>query len=166
MRDWYCAQTKPHEERRALVHVVDAGLQAWLPEISVTKRRHGRPVALREPLFPSYLFVVLDPASPQDWQAVRWARGIRNVVGDGTGPLSVPVAAMEGLLRRFRDGAVEAPSFLIPGAHVRVTRGPMAYLEGLVLARTTPQHRVRVLMQLLHRELAIELDAFDLEGVS
>jgi hypothetical protein len=42
----------------------------------------------------------------------------------------------------------------------------MAYLEGLVLASPTPQHRVRVLMQLLHRELSVELDVFDLERVS
>ena len=166
MRDWYCAQTKPHKERRALAHVVAAGLQAWLPELTTTKRRHGRPVALREPLFPGYVFVVMDPTSPPDWQAVRWARGVRNVVGDGTGPLAVPASVMAGLLGRFKDGAVEEPSFLTPGAHVRVTTGPMAYLDGLILTSPTPQHRVRVLMRLLHRELTIELDAFDLERVS
>jgi hypothetical protein len=42
----------------------------------------------------------------------------------------------------------------------------MMYLEGLLVENPTPQHRVRVLMQLLRRELTVEVDVFDLEPVS
>jgi transcriptional antiterminator RfaH len=166
MGDWYCVQSKPRAERRALAHIMDAGLRAWLPEVSTTRRRHGRPVTLLEPLFPGYLFVVMDPTSPREWQAVRWARGVRDVVGDGTSPLLVPEPAIAALLARFGDRVVQEPPFLTPGAHVRIARGPMEYLEGLLLESPTPQHRVRVLMQLLHRQLIVEVDAFDLERVS
>jgi transcriptional antiterminator RfaH len=159
-------QSKSREERRAQADISNAGLRAWLPELCVMKRRHGRPVSLTEPLFPGYLFVDMDPASPQEWQAVRWARGVRDVVRDGTGPLPVPASAMAVLLGRFKEGVVDEPSPLIPGARVRVTTGPMACLEGLVLASPTPQHRVQVLMELLHRELTVELDEFDLERIS
>jgi transcriptional antiterminator RfaH len=165
MREWYCAQTKRHEERRALAHVVNTGLEAWLPELRTTKRRHGRPVSLLEPLFPSYLFVVMDPADPHEWQAVRWARGVRDVVGDGSSPLPVPASAMAALLARFGDRTVEAPSLLTPGVQVRIIEGPMTDLAGLVLSRPTARHRVRVLLRLLHRELPVEVDAFDLERV-
>lgn len=166
MRGWYCVQTNPRKERRALAHISDAGLRAWLPEISVPKRRHGRPVRLLEPLFPSYLFVTMDPALPSDWSVVRWGRGVRDIVGDGTEPLLVPEPVMGVLHARFGERVTEAPSPLIPGARVRVVDGPMVDLEGLIVEAPTPQSRVRVLMQLLHRELIVEMDGFDLERIS
>lgn len=166
MESWYCVRTKPREERRALVYIMAAGLRAWLPEINVLKRRHGRPALLTEALFPSYLFVVMDPTKPPQWQAVRWARGVRDVVGDGASALPVPAAAMTALLARFGGGVVQDLPSLTPGTRVRVLRGPMAYLEGLLVEQPTPRQRVRVLMQLLHREMVVELDAVDLERVS
>jgi transcriptional antiterminator RfaH len=165
MRGWYCAQTKPREERRALASIADAGLRAWLPELNVTKRRHGRPVSLLEPLFPGYLFVDMDPTFPLEWQAVRWGRGVRSIVGDGSAPLSVPEEAMAALRARFGEQVVQVPSPFLPGTRVRVIGGPMVYLEGLLLEAPTPQSRVRVLMQLLHRELVVEMDTFELERV-
>jgi transcriptional antiterminator RfaH len=166
MESWYCVRTKPREERRALAHITAAGLRAWLPEINVTKRRHGRPTPLTEPLFPSYLFVVMDLAVPAQWQAVRWGRGVRDVVRHGADVLPVPETAMTALLARFGRGITQNLSFLAAGTRVRVMRGPMVHLEGLLVESPTPQQRVRVLMQLLHRELVIELDALDLERVS
>ncbi len=166
MRHWYCVHTKPHKERQAATEFTGARLRAWLPELGVLKRRHGRPVQLTEPLFPGYLFVVLDPTVPQEWNAVRWARGVRDVVGDGLAPLPVPEPAMAALRVRFGESAVLKRECFIPGGRVRVARGPMMYLEGLLLESPTPQHRVRVLMQLLRRELTVELDMFDLEPVS
>ena len=163
MRGWYCVQSRPREERRALAHIVDAGLKAWLPEIEVAKRRHGRPVHLVEPLFPRYLFVVMDPAEPPEWRAVRWGRGIHDIVNDRTSPLAVPEPVMAALQARFGEGVVRATSPLVPGVRVRVIGGPMVDLEGLLLESPTPQSRVRVLMQLLHRELIVEMDGFDVE---
>jgi transcriptional antiterminator RfaH len=106
METWYCVRTKAYAERCARTHIAAAGLRAWLPEISVMKRRHGRPTPLTEALFPGYLFAVMDPAVPEQWQAVRWARGVREVVGDGADPLPVPDAAMTVLLARFGTGVV------------------------------------------------------------
>ena len=166
MRGWYCVQTNLRKERRALAHISDAGLRAWFPEISVTKRRHGRPVRLLEPLFPSYLFVTMDPALSSEWSVVRWGRGVRDIVGDGTGPLLVPEPVMGVLHARFGERVTEASSPLIPGARVRVVDGPMVDLEGLIVEAPTPRSRVRVLMQLLHRELIVEMDGFDLERIS
>ena len=165
MRAWYCVQTNPHEEGRALAHISNTGLRAWLPEINITKRRHGRPVRLVEPVFPSYLFVVMDPTLPPEWHAVRWGRGVRDIVGDGTGPLAVPDSVMEVLHARFGARMTEASPFT-PGVRVRIVDGPMVDLEGLIVEAPTPRSRVRVLMQLLHRELVVEMDAFGLERIS
>lgn len=158
--------TNPREEKRALAHISDAGLRAWLPEINVAKRRHGRPVRLLEPLFRRYLFVVMDPALPSEWSAVRWGRGVRDIVGDDTGPLLVPETVMAVLHAKFGERVAEAPSPLLPGVRVRVVDGPMVDLEGLIAEAPTPQSRVRVLMRLLHRELIVEMDAFGLERIS
>ena len=94
MRGWYCVQTNPREESRAHAHISDAGLNVWFPKINVTKSRHGRPVRLLEPLFPSYLFVTMDPTLPSEWTVVRWGRGVRDIVSDGTGPPLVPEPVM------------------------------------------------------------------------
>jgi transcriptional antiterminator RfaH len=166
MRGWYCVHTNPREERRALAHISGAGLRAWLPEINVPKRRHGRPVRLLEPLFPRYLFAVMDPVLPSEWQVVRWGRGVRDIVREGVGPLPVSEPVILALYARFGERATEAPSPLIPGVQVRVVDGPMVDLEGLIVEAPTPQSRVRVLMQLLHRELIVEMDAFGLERIS
>ena len=166
MRDWYCVQTNPREERRALAHISDAGLKAWLPEIRVPKRRHGRPVRLLEPLFPTYLFVTMDPVEPSEWSVVRWGRGVRDIVGDGTGPLPVPEPVVDALYARFGERVQAASTPLIPGVRVRVVDGPMVDLEGMIVEAPTPQSRVRVLMQLLHRELIVEMDAFGVERVT
>lgn len=166
MNGWYCVHTNPREERRAFAHISDAGLRAWLPEINIPKRRHGRPVRLLEPLFPGYLFVAMDPAQPSDWFAVRWGRGVRDIVSDGAGPLLVPEPVIGALHARFGQRVTEASSCLVPGVRVRVVNGPMVDLEGLIVEALAPQSRVRVLMQLLHREVIVEMDAFAVEHIS
>ena len=72
MEAWYVAKTKTHREQQVRSYLTKLwGIESFLPMV----RRPSARTAALEPLFPSYLFCLVDPGS-KDWAAVRWAPGV------------------------------------------------------------------------------------------
>jgi len=87
------------------------------------------------------------------------------MVGFGGLPTALPDTEMEimrsGLSQTLR--AVPHP-FLTIGRRVRITRGPFAGLEG-ILVRSQKRTRFVISLDLILRSVAVEVDAADLEPV-
>lgn len=162
--NWYAVHTKPHQEERVQGWLqVRQGLSVFLPKMEQPRRRRSHRVVAVEPLFPSYLFVQMR-LEPPAWHAVRWAPGVRRIVGTGEIPTAVPCEAIEILRERCRaDGVVAWQPALRPGAPVRVVQGPFAGLEGILQRPSSRGERVRVLLRLLGTTSPVEMDAADIE---
>jgi|GEM_PF-168232 transcriptional antiterminator RfaH len=164
-KKWYVVQTKPHNESRFIAHLRlrTREVDVFLPKIEVVRKRRGRRITTLEPLFPSYLFLHMH-IDPITWEAVRWAPGVRRILGDGERPLEVPEDLIQTIWERVSPlGFVRVGLNFTRGMRVRVKNGPFAGLEGIFERPTSRKERVRVLLEILGTLAPVEIDPLDLE---
>jgi transcription antitermination factor NusG len=135
------------------------GFRAFLPKLDVWSRRGGTRHLIRVPMFPGYLFLhhALDKASHGE---VRKARGLVRILGQGWDRLAiVPDGEMEAIRRvgESRLPALPHP-YLREGCRVRITRGPLADVEGILLQTKPTRGLVVVSVHMLQRSVAVEID--------
>jgi len=119
----------------------------------------------RVPLFRGYLFLrhAMDKAS---YLEVRKARGLVRMIGERWDRLdAVPDAEIEAIQRLVQSGDPILPyPYLREGQRVRITRGPLADVEG-ILVRANPKKGLLVVsVNLLRRSVAVQLDCTLLEA--
>jgi transcription antitermination factor NusG len=155
---WYAAYTYANHEKRVAAEMGARDVEHFLPLYSSIRRWKDRRVQLEFPLFPGYVFVRL-PLSER--LRVAQIPSVVRLVGFGGLPTALPDVEMEilrtGLSERLR---AEPHPFLTVGRRVRITGGPFAGLEG-VLKRKKSSLRVVVTLELIHRSVAVDVDAAD-----
>ena len=126
-----------------------------------TKERRiirGRKVNEIAPLFPSYVFVLIE----LQWHAARFALGVASLIMDGERPARVPDDVIADLHGRERDGLIKLPPPPKPvapftaGDELRIRSGPFTGLHGLY-AGMAPRERIFVLLRMLGGERTVEL---------
>lgn len=156
---WYVLWTCSHCEQLVYDQLASKGFHLFLPKIEVWSRRGGLSHRIRVPMFPGYLFLhhAMDRTS---YVEVRKARGLVRVLGEGPDRLAaVPDREVEAIQRVLRAQLPALPHpFLREGQRVRITRGPLADVEG-ILVRLKPNKGLLVLsIGLLQRSVAVEVD--------
>ncbi len=165
MRRWYLIHSKPAAETEAQLQLQRQGYQTYFPRLLQTVRRHGRPRAQVNPLFPRYLFLHLDEGR-QCLTPVRSTLGVANIVRFGARFATVPEEIIRQLRAREDPESglhkLRPPPPLGPGMPVRIAAGPFSGLEG-VFEREEGVNRVVVLLKLLGEERQVR---FPVEFVS
>jgi transcriptional antiterminator RfaH len=145
--------TLPHQETRAEQNLRRQGFAPWLP-VFRKARRHARKVdSVVAPLFPSYLFVQLDPDVDR-WRSINGTFGVVKLLCSGDVPRPVPDGLIDEIMRRRNaDGFVQICSrqFAV-GEALRVATGPFAELEG-IYEGMSGRERVVLLLNMLGRKV-------------
>lgn len=162
-KNWYLVYTKPRQEELALANLIRQGYQAYLPRLRHWRKHRGKRVEAIEPLFPRYLFILLDNQL-DNWSPIRSTLGVASLVRFGADPARVPDAFVAHLQEReSTDGLHEwAEPELVAGDTVRVAEGPFQGYEGVVLA-PTGQERVILLLNLVGREVRTQVARSQIE---
>jgi len=162
-RKWYALWTKSHCEQRVCNQLAAKGFHVFLPKIEAWSRRGGVRHCIPVPMFPGYLFLhhAMDLNS---YIEVLKTRELVRVLGDGRDRLRdrlavVPDAEIEAIQKVVQ---AHLPALLYPymheGQRVRITEGPLAGVEG-ILVHTKPNKGLLVLsIELFHRSVAVEVD--------
>jgi transcriptional antiterminator NusG len=156
---WYALYTRSHCEELVYNQLVAKGFDAFLPKIEAWARRAGQRHLISTPLFPSYLFLhhVMDKLS---YIEVRKARGLVRILGERWDRLGViPASEIEAIQKALGARLPLLPHpYLKEGQRVRIERGPLAGVEG-ILKHSHPAKGVLVLsIDLLQRSVAVEVD--------
>ncbi len=156
---WYALWTRSHCEERVREQLAGKGFEVFLPKIDQWSKRGGERRVIRVPMFPGYLFLrrAMDKAS---YVAVRQARGLVGILGEGWDRLAtIPEADVAAVQRLVEVRAPALPyPYLRAGQRVRITSGPLADLEG-ILVRTKPNRGLLVIsVDLLQRSVATHVD--------
>lgn len=155
---WLALYTKPYKEYKVRNLLSGRGIEVYLPEITVQQCSGQK----RKPFFPHYLFARLDPLSGVITD-VRWTPGLRYIVRTGDRPVPVPDEVVDHIRRRLSQmGVVRPEDRFREGDVVRIARGPLEGAEAIFDRRLSAEGRVRVLLQLMNRLVATELNAGDL----
>lgn len=159
---WYAVRTRSHCEAKARSILAKKGLEIYLPVFREVHRWKDRNQVVEQPLFPGYLFARI-PDCPESRIAVMSSDGVVSILGYGNSIEPVPESEIEAV-RRLLGGGVscQANPFLQAGSRVRVKRGPLKNLEGL-LVRMKNQTRLVVSITLLAQSVSAEVDAGEVE---
>jgi transcriptional antiterminator RfaH len=162
---WYVAQTRPHAEAKASLHLRRQGFAIYLPRY-LKQRRHARRVEkIAAPLFPGYLFVSIDMAA-QQWLSIDSTIGVARLVRDGERPAPVPQVVIDALVtREDANGFVQLDrrSRFSPGDKIRVVGGAFCDCYGLYDGMSA-RERVAILLDLLGRQVRVVLDPQTIEA--
>jgi transcription antitermination factor NusG len=159
---WYAVYTRHQHEKSAAQLLTCKGFEVLLPLYRKRSRWSDRTQVVLLPLFPNYLFVKCDVETRVQ---VLQTAGVCWFVCNAGVPagLSEPEIAMVRCVAESPLN-VQPHLFIDQGDRVRVLRGPLAGLTG-ILIRVKNQSRVIVSLELLRKSAAIEIDLSDLERI-
>lgn len=157
---WYVVYSKPQKEELAQFHLRLKAVDTFFPRLLLPKfsRKRKRIV----PLFPNYLFVNISLAT---YYRVLWTPGVKCFVSFNDIPLPLDDGIVEYLMQQANsEGIITARSDLKVGQEVRVSGGSFDGLLGMLVEAPDPRGRVKVLMNLLSRDIKVELPVHLVSG--
>jgi transcription elongation factor/antiterminator RfaH len=153
---WFVAHTLPKSEWKAELHLGAQGFRTFQPQIRKTIRHARQLKTVRAPLFPRYLFVILDLERDR-FLSVRSTVGVSSLFSNRDGrPVPVPIGIVESLIERSDDTLTRLDNGLVKGQQVRILTGPFVDFIG-TLDRLNAAGRVRVLLQLMGTAVPVAL---------
>ncbi|MDR3724546.1 MAG: UpxY family transcription antiterminator [Terracidiphilus sp.] len=161
-RHWYAVYTVPQHEKSALKQLNIRAIESFLPTyetVHVWKNRQRMKLEL--PLFPTYLFVHIDP---RERVKVLQSPGVIRIVGNSRESVPLPDTEVEFLRTGFCRQRVEPYRDLVIGEKVRIKSGVMQGLQG-TLVRKSNSMRFILTLELINQHAAIQVDAEDLEPI-
>ena len=155
---WYCIRTKPKHEHIAAGNLArQAGLEVFCPRLRIERVTRRGIVRVLEPLFPCYLFVRCVIERKID--DLRYAYGVGALVNFGGRIARVPDSVVTELQEYFQcEEVVVARDELAPGAEVVVAGGAFEGMRASVLRVLPARRRVQVLLEILGRPTAVEVE--------
>lgn len=163
---WIVVCTSSAAQPRVCVALQNCGHEVFMPMTSHWRiyRENGNKCKRFDPLFPNYIFVLIDPARIGEIVDIEGMQGVlRSVEGK-------PVAIANGLIDAMRR-AVRARVFdlthdygLAAGTEVRIIDGPFAGIVARIKS-ASPKNRARVLMEFLGRLIEAEVPVDKLQKV-
>ncbi len=152
---WYAVRTKPRHEKAVAKALQALGHECFLPLRRECRKWSDRVRTTEFPLFPAYVFCRFC------WERrlpILTTPGVVSIVNFGSKPAPVDPAEIVSLQKAIASGMfLRAQSFLVPGARVRIERGALEGVEGILSAHKNI-HRLIINITLLHRSVAVEID--------
>jgi transcription antitermination factor NusG len=161
--DWWALYTR-HQHEKTVAEMLSAkGFEVFLPVYESIRRWKDRNKMLTLPLFPCYVFV--RGGLNRRLQVVT-TPGVHMILSRGESVAVIPGTEIDAI-RKAVEGPfrVEPHPFLKCGERVRVTRGSLTGVEG-VLVRKKNLYRLILSVDMMANSVAVEIDATDVEPIS
>lgn len=156
MISWYVVKTKPKKEDIVAGLLAKASYEVFSPKM--------RRLFAAVPLFPSYLFVRTNLTDAQHRRMIHFTRGVSKILGDEEGPLSISDEVITTLQQKTRDGSLIEQSLLFhEGEMVRIKKGVLKDLTGIINKNISATGRVEVLFRWLNNSVRARVKYTDLE---
>ena len=153
---WYVVQSKPREEERALHFLKEKGFETYLPRMEVVSVRKFKNAKTKKPLFPGYLFCRFEKED-EILARVRWTQGVKKLLPESANPMVVEDEIVEAIHSLEQEDGVIRQQPLQKNDQVRIARGPMKDVLGVFDHWSSDQGRVRVLLNFINYQAAVEL---------
>ena len=159
---WHAVSVRPRHENIVTRHLERQGLNCFLPVYRSVRRWKDRRKELEMVLLPGYVFVNLRAG---EGSCVLRAPGVLRFVTFQGQPAVIPVSEIRALAVTASGGIrVQPHPYLRRSAKVRVTRGPFANAEG-VLIRRKEHFRLVLSIDMIMRSVVFEIDEADVEAL-
>src|SRR5215470_7324216 len=153
-RLWYVVYSKPRREGFAQTQLHRKGLEVFFPRLASPHCQTGQGQCV--PLFPNYLFVRLQ--LPEEYNYALWSPGVKTIVSFNGAPAPIDEKIIDFLRQKSSpEGLIGVQPHFAIGQEVRINGGPLDGLLGIIQNPPNARGRVGVLMQLLNRQIKIDV---------
>jgi len=172
-RQWYAIHTysgyeeKVAESIRQRINAVDMAdkiFDVMVPKEKQIEIKNGKRKVVEKRIFQGYALVEMI-LTDETWYIVRNTPGVTGFVGAGTEPTPVSESEIQKIKRRM---GVEEPKHNIDfeiGEVISITDGPFKGFDGSIAEIDTQKGKVKVMTNMLGRDMPIELDALQVRKV-
>jgi transcription antitermination factor NusG len=166
MMSWYAIQTRSNYEKRVNDELARKGIESYLPIFREVHQWKDRKKVVEVPVFRSYVFTRFVDCAEARLAVVRCDGAVR-ILGSHDAISPIPEVEIESLRQMLEHATSRcmAHPLLREGSCVRMKRGPLKNLEGL-LVRVKNQTRLVVSVTLLSQSVSAEVDVSDVQFVS
>jgi transcription antitermination factor NusG len=160
---WWALYTRHQHEKTVADMLTAKGFEVFLPLYESVRRWKDRKKMLSLPLFPCYVFV--RGGLNRRLQVVT-TPGVHMILTHGESFAVIPEVEIEAI-RKTVEGSyrVEPHPYLKVGERVRVIRGTLEGVEGVLLRRKN-LCRLVLSVAMVAQSVAVEIDAADVEPVT
>ena len=157
---WYAVYTRPSHEKRVDLHLSTQKIEHFLPLYRVVRRWKNRCTKHIElPLFPGYVFVKF---ALSERVHVLNIPSVVSIVSLGRNPIPVGDSEIEALRAGLHLRRVEPHPYLGVGQRVRICKGALTGMEG-VIVRKKNSFRIVLTLELIMKSIAVEVDGDEIE---
>ncbi len=162
---WYAVHVKSRHEFQVFERLKGAGINTFLPSLKQLSKWKDRNKLIEFPLFPGYLFVQTDN-SHTERLAILKTKSVVRILGSATGePEPVPEEQILSLMKLIHAGVNLDPyPYLQTGQRIRIKRGPLAGIEGLLVEKAG-QHRLVLSVDILNQSTSVTIQASEVENI-
>ncbi|WP_354622620.1 transcription/translation regulatory transformer protein RfaH [Psychromonas sp. MME2] len=162
-KKWFVIYCKSREEQRAVENLQQQGIDSFFPKISKEKILRGKKSIIQEALFPSYLFVFIDPKDAA-FSSIQSTRGVLDFIRFGAKIAQVNIDLIEKLknICASNNALQSLPEqFLSYGDSVEILHGPFQGLSA-IFSQTDGLERSVLLLNVLNQENKISFRNSDI----
>lgn len=162
---WYTIHVRSRHEFSVLGKLAKAGIEAFLPVVEKLNKWKDRKKLISFPLFPGYLFVYIIK-SYNNIFAVLKTEGVVRFLGMVSGePEPVPEDQIISLKRLVESKeALDPYPYLKEGQQVRIKKGALAGVEGILIERAG-KHALVLSVDILRQGVSLKIDASEVETI-
>jgi transcription antitermination factor NusG len=160
---WYAIHVRSRHEFQIFDRLKLKGIEAFLPTVEKLRKWKDRKKLVTFPLFPGYLFVRITE-NAQHMLEVLKIRGVVNMICTLPGePAPIPDEQINTLQKLVENSETLDPyPYLTEGLNVRIIKGPMAGVEG-ILVEKLDKHFLVLSVDVLQQGVALTINAADVE---
>lgn len=164
MQAWYVLQTKPCKEKDVSQLLTLGGFEVFNPQIKEVCYRAGTSFFKTSPLFPNYIFLHADLNDKNNFHLVKYTRGLNKIICAGHTPIALSNEIIETIQHRTTsEGLITKQVGLKTGDKIRVKKGPLKELIGILQKPASADGRVQVLLKLINYEMQAKLHWTEVE---
>lgn len=150
---WVVVHAKPRCEKKLADFALREGIHYYLPQLKREKVYQRRKVATTLPMFPGYIFLILNPQNKQ------------HVASSGLTVSFIKVTQQQELVDELsricfgktKEAAFEPCFWLSKGLEVTITDGPLKGTTGIVESHDK-LHEVRLQVNILRQAVMVKVD--------
>jgi transcription antitermination factor NusG len=161
---WYAIQTRSRFEKSVATLLGAKEVEHYLPAFGEMHQWKDRKKLVERPAFPGYVFVRFKDGGAARLDILKIPGAVR-ILGKGDMIEPVPEHEIQSVRILLQSsGKCLSHPFVREGTRVRVRRGPLKDVEG-ILVRIKNYNRLVVSIELLSQAVATEVDASDVEPI-
>jgi transcription antitermination factor NusG len=158
---WHVLHVAPNCEPQVCKYLGLHEIEGYAPQFAPPPRTKPGSVRDRKHrwVFPGYVFLKIGEGFTS-WDLIRWAPGVRRMLNEDGQPGTLPDEVIDRLRLRLAERQLTPKSAsLYKGQRVVIESGPLRMVDAIFEKNLDAAQRVLVLVHMLGRPLAVELDS-------